>query len=168
MSVVFSAGLSIPDRELASAATLVPLLIDALGELGLESAGLNCQLATPIEVRRLNRKFAGLDHITDVLAFPAAPGQGSDFQIPPSEQGFLGDIVISVRTAAAQAELAGDDPRVELRVLAVHGLLHLLGYDHGEAEPAASMTRATELLLSRDAARRGVPAPRVPQLQPRE
>jgi probable rRNA maturation factor len=165
--VVFSRGLSRSERELAKAAALLELLLGAMDDLGLAPATVNCRLATPIEIRRLNREFARSDNVTDVLAFPAAPEQGSGFQLPPFGSGFLGDIVISVRTATAQAELAGDDPLDELRLLAVHGLLHLLGHDHGEEEPAARMTRTTELLLGGDATRRGVPAPRVPELQPR-
>ncbi|HVB54505.1 MAG TPA: rRNA maturation RNase YbeY [Candidatus Acidoferrales bacterium] len=167
MSVVFSRGLSKSDRELAGAAALAELLCGALGDLGLGPANLNCRLATPIEIRRINREFAQSDHVTDVLAFPVAPDEGSGFQLPPSEEGFLGDIVISVRTAATQAELAGDDPQAELQLLAVHGLLHLLGHHHGEQGPADRMTRATALLLGQHAARRGLPEPRVPQLQPR-
>ncbi|HVB13740.1 MAG TPA: rRNA maturation RNase YbeY [Candidatus Dormibacteraeota bacterium] len=164
--MVIAPGLSQADRELASEAELDLLLTGALGDLELGAAGVNCRLTTPREVRRLNREFAGLDRTTDVLAFPARASRGGDFLLPASEEGFLGDLVISVRTAVLQAEVAGSDPVAELRLLAVHGLLHLLGHDHGEPGPAAHMTRATQQLLGRDAARRGGSAPLVPQLQP--
>jgi len=167
VSVLYSRRLSKPDRQLAVATALEQLMIGALEDLGLGSVSVTCRLTTPLEVRQLNREFAGSDHNTDVLAFPAASSAGSDFLLPPSNLAFLGDIAISVRTAATQAELTGDDPESELRLLAVHGLLHLLGHDHGEEEPAARMTQATEMLLGRDAARRGVKAPRVPVLRPR-
>src|SRR5499426_4593047 len=69
-------------------------------------------------VRALNRKFRRKDKETDVLSFPA------------EELGYLGDVVISSGVAARQARAAGHSLATELRVLALHGLLHLLGYDH--------------------------------------
>ena len=69
-------------------------------------------------VRALNRKFRKKDKGTDVLSFPA------------EEPGYLGDVVISSGLAARQARAAGHSLATELRVLALHGLLHLLGYDH--------------------------------------
>ena len=69
-------------------------------------------------MRALNRQFRGKDAVTDVLSFPA------------HSRGFLGDIVIAAGVAKRQAKEAGHDIRTEIRVLALHGLLHLLGYDH--------------------------------------
>jgi probable rRNA maturation factor len=69
-------------------------------------------------MRALNRQFRGKDHVTDVLSFPA------------ETRGFLGDVVIAGGVAAKQARAAGHRVQTELRVLALHGLLHLLGYDH--------------------------------------
>jgi probable rRNA maturation factor len=69
-------------------------------------------------VRLLNRQFRGKDQPTDVLSFPAG------------EPGQLGDVVIAVGVARRQAQAAGHPLGTELRVLALHGLLHLLGYDH--------------------------------------
>jgi probable rRNA maturation factor len=69
-------------------------------------------------MRRLNRRYRGKDQATDVLSFPAG------------EPGFLGDIVIAVGVARRQAAEAGHAFGTEARVLALHGLLHLLGYDH--------------------------------------
>jgi probable rRNA maturation factor len=69
-------------------------------------------------VRALNRQYRGLDRPTDVLSFPA------------DEPGHLGDVVIAYGVARRQARDAGHPVRTELRVLALHGLLHLLGYDH--------------------------------------
>jgi len=73
-------------------------------------------------IRRLNRTWRGIDTPTDVLSFPAGedPGPGRH----------LGDLVISRETAARQARHEGHSLATELRVLALHGLLHLLGYDH--------------------------------------
>jgi probable rRNA maturation factor len=122
-------------------------------------------MTTPAELRRLNRHFADLDEVTDVLAFPAGESSpGSGFQLPPGQLPLLGDLVISVRTAAQQAEELGQDPRAEIRLLAVHGLLHLLGHDHHQAEEAELMTASTRHLLGRDADRRGLRPPQVPAL----
>lgn len=73
-------------------------------------------------MRSLNRTWRGKDASTDVLSFPA----GED----PGPAKHLGDLVISRDTAARQARAEGHSLATELRVLALHGLLHLLGYDH--------------------------------------
>lgn len=77
-------------------------------------------------VRRLNRTYRGIDRVTDVLSFPA------DELVPPGRGAhrFLGDVVIARGVAARQARAAGHSTAAELRVLALHGVLHLLGYDH--------------------------------------
>ena len=77
-------------------------------------------LVSDAHMRQLNRRFAGRDRVTDVLTFPAAPRQAEE----------LGDVVIATGVAARQARRAGHSLRTELRVLALHGLLHVLGYDH--------------------------------------
>ena len=69
-------------------------------------------------VRALNRQYRKKDQPTDVLSFPA------------DERGYLGDVVIAAGVARRQARDAGHSIATELRVLALHGLLHLLGYDH--------------------------------------
>lgn len=71
-----------------------------------------------LRVRALNRQYRRKDAATDVLSWPA------------DEPGELGDIVIAVGVAKRQAKEAGHSLETELRVLALHGLLHLLGYDH--------------------------------------
>lgn len=159
-------GLSQADRELVKAAALDRTLLGALRDLGLSEATLSCRLTTPSEIRRLNRQFAGSDHATDVLAFPAQASGSEEFQVPLAEAGFLGDVVVSVRTAADQAELVGADPVAELRLLVLHGLLHLLGHDHAEPAGAILMTAATQDLLDQEAFRRGVPPLRAPELNP--
>ena len=79
-------------------------------------------ITTDRRIRRLNRRWRGTDKATDVLSFPA----GED----PGPARHLGDLVISRETAARQARNEGHSLGTELRVLALHGLLHLLGYDH--------------------------------------
>jgi probable rRNA maturation factor len=79
-------------------------------------------LVDDVAMRRLNRAFAGKDAATDVLSFAAGDRRGS--------APFLGDIVIATGVARRQARVAGHAYAQELRVLALHGLLHLLGHDH--------------------------------------
>jgi probable rRNA maturation factor len=75
-------------------------------------------------IRTLNRVFRGINRSTDVLSFSVGPS------LLPEEEDYLGDIVISVETARRQAKRGGSALLRELRVLALHGYLHLLGYDH--------------------------------------
>lgn len=81
-------------------------------------------LVSDTRVRELNRRYRRKDYATDVLSFPAAEPPGR------SREPFLGDIVIARGLARRQARRAGHAELTELRVLALHGLLHLLGYDH--------------------------------------
>ena len=77
------------------------------------------------KMRALNQRYRGIDRATDVLAFPADPACG-----PRGAPRVLGDIVIATGVARRQARDAGEPLETELRRLALHGLLHLLGYDH--------------------------------------
>ncbi len=83
------------------------------------------------QIRSLNRRFRALDRVTDVLAFPV-DGTGAAPDPGPLASGprYLGDIVIATDRARRQARAEGHSLTTELRVLALHGLLHLLGYDH--------------------------------------
>lgn len=94
-------------------------------------ASLCLRLTNDAELRSLNALFLGHDAPTDVLAFPA------------DERARVGDVAISVERALDQA----NDGASELRLLAVHGLLHCLGHDHAEPGPAALMTSLTRELL---------------------
>jgi probable rRNA maturation factor len=80
-------------------------------------------------LRALNRQYLGRDYATDVLSFPAEASRFPHPQ-PPIRNSCLGDIVIARGVARQQARRARHSEQVELRVLALHGLLHLLGYDH--------------------------------------
>ncbi len=75
-------------------------------------------LVSDRRMQALNRQFRGKNTVTDVLSFPAG------------SRGFLGDVVIASGVARKQAREAGHSVQTEVRVLALHGLLHLLGYDH--------------------------------------
>ncbi|MEK6631261.1 MAG: rRNA maturation RNase YbeY [Acidobacteriota bacterium] len=79
-------------------------------------------LVSDARVRSLNREFRGADYATDVLSFPNGPVSG--------RHGCLGEVVIASGVARRQARACGHAFGTEIRVLALHGLLHLLGYDH--------------------------------------
>lgn len=134
VTVVRDPALSRADLDAVRAAALAPLLRRAGDELGVaRRAGLAVRLTTDAELHALNRDFRGVDGATDVLAFP---GDGRDH---------VGDVAVSVERAAAQAP--GGRVADELRLLAVHGLLHCLGHDHAEPGEAATMTDLTRRLL---------------------
>lgn len=87
-------------------------------------------LVTDQRMRALNRQFRGVDASTDVLSFPASAKASARASGPGPVAGDLGDIAIARGVAARQAKAAGHSLATELRVLALHGLLHLAGYDH--------------------------------------
>ena len=97
-------------------------------------------LTDDVDIRQLNRDYRGVDAPTDVLAFSMREGEDGD--VNPS---LLGDLVISLETAARQAStrdgLGGvcDNLEAETALLTVHGMLHLLGYDHQAQEEAKVM-----------------------------
>ncbi|MDP2313031.1 MAG: rRNA maturation RNase YbeY [Pseudomonadota bacterium] len=124
-----------------------PVSTDAralLKHLGMPKAELSILLCDDEFIRGLNAQWRQKDEPTDVLSF--AMGEGDDADLNPD---VLGDIVISVETAARQAAALGLTLDQEMRVLLVHGLLHLLGYDHVEPEDAPEMrAREAELLTA--------------------
>lgn len=89
-------------------------------------------------IQGLNRDFLGKDTPTDVLAF-SAQEQSEGFVSAPEAQGYLGDVIISYPRAVCQAQEAGHSAEHELDLLVVHGVLHLLGYDHADGASQAAM-----------------------------
>jgi probable rRNA maturation factor len=81
----------------------------------------DCLITGEAELRRLNREFRGRDYATDVLSFPVAP---------PAKTATLGDMAISLPRARAQARQFGHSTECEIRILMLHGVLHLLDMDH--------------------------------------
>lgn len=118
-------------------------------------------------IRSLNRTFRGVDRATDVLSFPAGPPPVAPV---PSGPTVLGDVVIAMGIARRQALEAGHALGTELRVLALHGLLHLLGLDHDADDGRMARTEARlrrqgnlpEGLLERASGARVTPRRRVP------
>lgn len=95
-------------------------------------------------MRRLNREYRGHDRVTDVLSFAPADVRRRGGRNPAP---FLGDLAIARGRAAAQARRHGHSLDLELRILALHGLLHLLGYDHDTDQ--GTMARVEERLRRR-------------------
>ena len=118
---------------------------------GLDGAELSLSLSDDRELRALNLAYAGEDHATDVLSFRQA-----DAGVPATRM--LGDIVISVPYATRQASTAGRALPGELFHLAVHGLVHLLGYDHRDADEERVMF-GYEARLRASALSTGAPRP---------
>jgi probable rRNA maturation factor len=101
------------------------------------SGEISVLLTTDEEIRRLNRQFRGKNKATDVLSFPAAPGP----------EKLAGDLAVSVPTALRQAAACGHSLATEIKVLILHGLLHLAGYDHEIDE--GQMARRERVLRAR-------------------
>ena len=98
-------------------------------------------------VRRLNRDYRNLDEYTDVLAFHMpyySENKEINFVVPPDNISHLGDIVISYPQTVKQAAEQGHETNDELLILIIHGILHLLGYDHKSNEEETLMRQKTE------------------------
>lgn len=100
-------------------------------------------LSNDVRLRELNRQFLDIDEPTDVLSFP------SDETDPESAAPYLGDVIISYERAEIQAQAAGHTIKDELELLVVHGVLHLLGYDHADSEEQQAMWAAQAEVLER-------------------
>lgn len=97
------------------------------------------------EVRKLNRQYRNIDSTTDVLSFALAEGAG--FMTPPDGLVHLGEIIVSYPQAERQALEEGKDTSQEVSLLLVHGLLHLLGYNHADPEEEQQMRAREKVLL---------------------
>ncbi len=122
--------------------------------LDLEPAEAAIALSSDARVQALNRTYRGKDKPTNVLSFPA----GAD-GLPPGSRRHLGDIVLAAETVAREAAAEGKPLRHHVQHLAVHGLLHLLGYDH-ETGPEAAGMEALEVEILEQL---GVPDPYAPK-----
>ncbi|MBI2908187.1 MAG: rRNA maturation RNase YbeY [Chloroflexi bacterium] len=116
--------------------------IEAPAEMGLVIAGDEL-------VQRLNKEYRGLDHTTDVLSFALEEGPegGAAFVMPSDGVRHLGEVIISYPQAARQAEQQKHPVERELTILIIHGILHLLGYDHeSDAEEATMKAQESRLI----------------------
>ncbi len=124
-------------------AALATRLGSLLRSAGLPDAELSVLFVGDRAMRTLNRRYRGRDETTDVLSFSLREGK-----FPGVQPDLLGDIVISLPTAARQAAEAGHSLVREIDILLVHGFLHLLGYDHerGGGEARRMKQRERRLL----------------------
>ena len=104
---------------------------------------LSIILTDDARLHELNLNYLGVDAPTDVLSFPASETD------PETGARYIGDILISVPRAQAQAEAAGHPLESEVQLLVVHGVLHLMGHDHAEAAEKARMWKAQAEILER-------------------
>lgn len=126
---------------------LAPDLIERAAKAALSHEAVNGDLTVVLsddaQLRELNCTYLGVDEPTDVLSFPASETD------PETGARYLGDILISVPRAEAQARLAGHALEAEVQLLVAHGVLHLLGYDHTEpGEKSKMWTAQAEILES--------------------
>ncbi len=108
---------------------------------------ISVTIVTSDEIQKINSKFRNIDNPTDVLSFPMIDfvrGETPDF----SETIILGDIIINIEKAISQAEEYGHSIERELGFLTTHSMLHLLGYDHMEAEEEKIMFEKQEEILN--------------------
>lgn len=130
--------------------SLLSVTRHALDEMGVNPlAELSILLVDATYMAELNHRWMDVDGPTDVLAFPMdessvdhGPGDG-----PVTEPALLGDIVLCPEIAVRQAEAANHETTSELALLAVHGILHLLGYDHAEPDEKREMFALQDRLL---------------------
>lgn len=116
-----------------------------LSDLGFHESELSILLVDDDEMTQLNRQYLSRDHPTNVLAF--AMGEGEDTGLHPD---LLGDVVISTETAEQEAQQRGVTLKEEMALLLVHGILHLLGYEHEDVpEEAAKMEATQQEVLTR-------------------
>ena len=135
---VYSETIAITEDERTSIVRAAQAALDSEQRDG----DLTILIDTPERIRTPNREFRNVDRVTDVLTFPAWEGE-----ISLSADGYLGDIMICYDRAKEQAEEFGHSLRRELSFLAVHGVLHLLGYDHmTEADEKRMREKQTAIL----------------------
>ena len=131
---------------------LVQLLSDGLNAVaklhGLgEHEEVDITIVSDEEIHTLNRDYRNVDRATDVLSFALDEDGGEPELVGGPEVHLLGDIIISAETATRQAEEFGHGLEREIVYLAVHGLLHLLGYDHMQEEDKVVMRAKEEEAL---------------------
>ena len=133
-----------PDFEERVSATILKSV--AAGVLRLTDTDTNSDISIQITddatLQQYNSEYMGIDAPTDVLSFPVP------FYNPETGAPYLGDLLISFPTAARQAEAAGHPVIEEVKLLVVHGVLHLLGYDHATEEEKTAMWTLQDTLLA--------------------
>lgn len=144
-----------PFLELVDEEKLLHVVAHLLSYVERPTATVTLVVTTDEAVQALNRDYRGVDAPTDVLSFAAqenAPTAPALADLPPALAaelaGYLGDVIIAYPYAARQAAHYQNSVADELRLLAVHGVLHLLGYDHATAEEEAAMWTLQSAVLA--------------------
>ena len=144
LDLLFDEGLVAPWAEDYEA-----FLVTALEALGAEDWEVSVTLTGDAAIRELNRKWRTKDEATDVLSFgsepeddPVAPRR------PPRGRGCYGDLVISLETLRVNGAYFGVEPQEELQRVSVHGLMHLMGWDHATNEASEPMLVHQEAVLN--------------------
>lgn len=131
IEVILDAGVDgVSERH---ARNIVPQVLRMTGRSG---ASLNVLFSGDERIRKLNKRFREVDAPTDVMAFPSG-----------DDGAFLGDVIISVERARAQAAELGHSLEDELEVLLVHGILHLVGYTDYDDSSRAIMFEKTDQII---------------------
>jgi probable rRNA maturation factor len=125
------------------------IALEVLELVGQSQAELSVALVNNREMRKLNAKYRQKDYPTDVLSFPAVNGLPMDVRL-------LGDVVISVEKAEEQAKQRRRTLNEETVTLLIHGVLHLLGYDHERSAKDARMMSRLEKKLYRALCEQGI------------
>lgn len=139
---------SLVDGENLRAAAKATLIAN-----GIEDAELTIVITSDAAVQQLNCDYRGVDAPTDVLSFAAQAGETEhDLALPPELTAeldcYLGDIIIAYPYTLQQAEHFANTPAAELRLMVIHGVLHLLGDDHDTPEAEAEMWARQEAVLA--------------------
>lgn len=144
MSVTIDISVESPlwDELPGAAQTARGAIEAALADHGSAEVELSVVLAEDARIRELNRTWLGKDKPTNVLSFPAAESAGGKLR-------FLGDIVLAFETIKREADAERKSLEHHVAHLAVHGTLHLLGYDHGSDSDAESMEDRERSILGR-------------------
>jgi len=116
--------------------------ISAYHYLDLDKNVVTVKICADDEMRSLNKTYRGIDQSTDVLSF------NLDFTEPQSDKSYLGDIVISLPTAQIQADEHHQPLENEMIYLLIHGLLHLMGYDHQTVDQEQEMAALQEKIFN--------------------
>ena len=136
-------GKKVPSRKLM---TIARAILDLTGQ---EKAELSLALIGNTEMRRLNARYRSKDYPTDVLSFPAEKNL-------PVETPLIGDVIISVEKAAEQAKARRRRLDEEMVTLLIHGIVHLLGYDHERSAKDARVMGRLEKKIHRQLCERGL------------
>jgi len=116
---------------------------DEEGSVSLAIVGEN-------RMRKLNKRYRGKNKVTDVLSFPEQEVQIGDFKIGPKEETKgLGEIVICLKRVKKNARRNNKEVKEEFTLVLIHGILHLLGYDHQEEDEAREMERKQKQYLNK-------------------